>query len=92
MTIRSQKILPKFSRDGKVTTDQQISAFFIVSGALAIQYEDFSIRLFVENLIESIAEWFGKLPTGSVTSRATLIQSFKRIFKIVKDEHLFLSQ
>ena len=59
MPIGSQKILPKFSSDRKVTTDQHISAFFMASGVLAIQHEDVSVHLFVETLTEAAIEWFG---------------------------------
>lgn len=59
MPVGSRKLLPKFSGDGKVTTDQHISAFFTASGVLAIQHEDVYVRLFVETLIEAAAEWFG---------------------------------
>ena len=58
MPVGSQKILPKFSGDKKVTTDQHISAFFTASGVLAIQHEDVSVRLFVETLTKAAAKWF----------------------------------
>ena len=92
MPIGSQKILPIFSSSGKVTIDQNINAFFMESGVLSIQHEDFYVHLFIETLIEVIAEWFAQLPVGSVTSWETLIQAFKRRFKTIEDEHFLLSQ
>ena len=59
MLASSQKILPKFSGNRKVTTNQHINAFFIESEVLAIQHEDVSIHLFFETLIEATTEWFG---------------------------------
>lgn len=53
---RTQKILPKIFGDGKVTTNEHISLFFIASGVLEIQYEDVSICLFVETFIDAAIE------------------------------------
>ena len=90
MSTSSQKILPKFINDGKITTNQHVSAFFMTSGVLAIQHEDVFVCLFVETLIEAVTEWFGQLLAGLVTSWETLIQAFKRRFKTAKDEYFLL--
>ena len=64
----------------------------MASRILAIQHEDVYIHLFVETLTKAATEWFGQLPTGSISSRVTLIQAFERRFKTTKDEHFLLSQ
>lgn len=88
----SRKHLPKFSGDGKVTAEDHISAFFTACAILGVQYEDVSVRIFVETLIDAAAEWFNQLPSGSITNWATLLQKFEERFKTIDDGHLLLAQ
>ena len=52
----SRKNFPKFLGDGKITTDEQIKAFFMATHILGVAHEDIVMRLFVETLIESAAD------------------------------------
>ena len=62
-----RKHFPKFSRDGKITTDEHIKAFFVATHILGVAHEDMDIRLFVETLIESATYWFYHLDDTSIT-------------------------
>ena len=63
----SRKNFPKFSGDGKVTTDEHIKAFFAATHILGVGHEDVAVRLFVETLTDSAADWFYHLDDGSIT-------------------------
>ena len=52
----SRKSFPKFSGDGKVTTDEHIKAFFAATHILDIGHEDVAVRLFVETLTDSATD------------------------------------
>ena len=76
---RSRKNFPKFSGDGKVTTDNHIKAFFTATHILGVGHEDVVVRLFVETLIDSVVDWFYHLDDGSITSWDTLKTSVKEM-------------
>ena len=46
----SRKNFPKFSSDGKLTTDEHIKFFFIAAHILGVAHEDVVVRLFLETL------------------------------------------
>ena len=52
----SRKNFPKFSGDGKVTTNEHIKAFFVATHILGIGHEDVAVRLFIETLTDSTAD------------------------------------
>ena len=52
----SRKNFPKFLGDGKVTTDEQIKAFFAATHILGVRHEDVVVRLFIETLIDSATD------------------------------------
>lgn len=62
----SRDHLPKFSCDGKVTTDDHLNAFNVSYGVLAIQHEDVVVRSFFQTLTEVVANWFYHLPNGDI--------------------------
>ena len=77
--------------DGKVTIDEHIKAFFAATHILGVAHEDVSIKLFVETLTESAAEWFYHLDDGSITDWDTMRMAFETRFKTVEDEHGLLT-
>ena len=87
----SRKNFPKFSGDGKVTIDEHIKAFFAATHILGIGHEDVAIRLFMETLTDSVANWFYHLDDGSITDWNTLSIAFEDRFKAVEDEHALLT-
>ena len=48
--------------------DGHIKAFFLATHILGVAHEDVVVRLFVETLIENIADWFYHLDDGLITS------------------------
>ena len=52
----SRKNFPKFSGDGKVTTNEHIKAFFASTHILGVGHEDVAIRLFVKTLTVSATD------------------------------------
>lgn len=69
----SRKNLPKFLGYGKVSAEDHINAFFSACAVLGVQYEDVSIWLFVETLIDVATEWFNQIFAGSINNWMTLI-------------------
>ena len=86
-----RKNFPKFSGDGKVTTDEHIKAFFAITHILGVGHEDVFVRLFVETLIDNVVDWFYHLDDGSITGWDTLTIIFETRFKTAKDEHVLLT-
>ena len=91
LLARSRKNFSKFSGNGKVTTDEHIKAFFVATHILGVGHEDVVVRLLVETLTDSAADWFYHLDDGSITSWNTLRTTFEARFKIVEDEHVMLT-
>ena len=87
----SRKNFPKFSSDGKVTTDEHIKAFFLATHIIGVGYEDVAVRLFVETLKDNAVDWFYHLDDGSITNWDTLRTNFETRFKTEEDEHVLLT-
>ena len=49
------------------------------------------VRLFVETLIEGIADWFYHLDDGSITDWNSMRMVFETRFKIAEDENILLT-
>lgn len=64
----SRKNFPKFNRDGKVSVDKHIATFFVACSIVNPQHENVAVRMFVETLMENVADWFQHLPTRCITS------------------------
>lgn len=77
LPARSRNNFSKFSGDGKVTPDEHIKAFFATTYILGVAHEDVVVRLFVETLTESVADWFYHLDDGSITSWNTMRTTFE---------------
>lgn len=86
------KVIPKFIGYGKVSPDEHMRAFFVSSSILAIQHEDVSMRLFVESLIDVVADLFYSLPNGSINNWAALRTRFEDKFKFVEDDQVLVAQ
>ena len=85
-----KKEFPKFLGNGKVTTDEHIKAFFAATDILGVGHEDVAVRLFMETLTDSAADWFYHLDDGSIIGSDTLRTTFEDRFKTVEDEHALL--
>ena len=91
LSAGSKKNFPKFLGDGKVTIDKHIKAFFAATHILGVGHEDVAVRLFVETLTDSTADWFYHLDDGSITDWNTLRIAFEDRFKTAEDEHALLT-
>lgn len=60
--------LPKFSGDGKITTDEHLNVFNVSCGIIVVQHEDVAIRLFVQTLTRTDVDWFYHLPNSVITN------------------------
>lgn len=65
--------------------DEHIAPFYIACGVHAIEFEDMSIRLFVEILQGVAADWFYHFSSCTITNWATLIVKFEERFKPPED-------
>ena len=64
----SRELLLKFSGDGKKSTNEHLNAFNIACIVLAIGIENVVVRLFLQTLIDDVADWFHHLPQGTITN------------------------
>lgn len=62
------EILPKFNGDGKISTDDHLSAFHFACAIISVPTQEVVVRLFVRTLIDVVADWFNHLPQHSITS------------------------
>ena len=91
LPVGSRKNFPKFSSDGKVTTDKHIKAFFEATHIVGVVHEDVAMRLFVETLIESAIDWFYHLDDGSIIDWNMMRTKFEARFKTTEDGHVLLT-
>lgn len=49
-------VLPKFSGDAKTSFDENLNAFNVACGILAMQHEDVAMRLFVQTLVDGAVD------------------------------------
>jgi hypothetical protein len=61
-----QKYMPKFTREGDVTAEEHIEAFYSYAENLNIEDVDVWTRVFVQSLDGHARKWFKELPAGSV--------------------------
>ena len=88
----AREVLPKFSGDGKRSTDEHLNAFNTTCAVLGIATKNVALRLFVQTLIDDATDWFHHLPQGSITNWATMRNAFEARFKSADDEHTLLLQ
>ena len=58
-----RKNFPKFNGDGTNSIEQHLSAFHKACGVVNPQHEDVVVRMFVDTLVDNVADWFQDLPT-----------------------------
>ena len=62
------KVLPKFNGDGKISTEDHLSAFHLACAVISVPTQEVAVRLFVRTLTDAAADWFNHLPHHSITS------------------------
>jgi hypothetical protein len=70
------KILPKFTGEGDLTTQEHINFFDQFSDILRIEHEDVYSRLLVQTFEGQVRTWFRALATGSLRSYEELENAF----------------
>lgn len=68
----AREVLPKFSGDGKKSTDEHLNAFNTACAVPGIATKNVVVRLFVQTLIDDVTDWFHHLPQGTITNWATM--------------------
>lgn len=68
----AREVLPKFSGDGKKSTDEHLNAFNTACAVLVVATENVVVRLFVQTLIDDATDWFRHLPQGTITNWTTM--------------------
>ena len=80
------KVLPKFSGDGKVSTEDCLSAFHSACVIISVPAQEFSVRLFMWMLTDTATDWFNHLPHHSITSWDDMKNAFEDSFKALENE------
>jgi hypothetical protein len=70
------KILPKFTREGDLTTQEHTNFFDQFADILGIEHEDVYSRLLVQTFEGQVRTWFRALATGSLRSYEELENAF----------------
>lgn len=86
------EVLPKFSGDGKVSTDDHLSTFHSACVVISVPTQEVVVRLFVRTLIDVAADWFNNLPNHSITSWDDMKDAFETRFKTLENECSLFSQ
>ena len=60
------KYLPKFTREGEVTTKEHLAIFYSYVDNQNIEHDEGWTRLFVQRLDGEARRWFIRLPIGSI--------------------------
>ena len=80
------EVLPKFSGDGKVSTEDHLSTFHSACAVISIPTQEVTVRLFVKTLTDAAADWFNHLPHRSITSWDDMKNAFEDRFKTPENE------
>ncbi len=64
----SAEVLPKFSGDGKISTEDHLSAFHSACAFISVPTQEVVVRLFEKTLTDAAADWFNHLPHRSIAS------------------------
>ena len=70
--------LPKFTREGDLTTTEHINFFDQFVDILGLEHEDVYSRLLVQNFEGQVRTWFRGLVAGSIRSYDELENDFIR--------------
>jgi len=84
--------LPRFNGDGKTSPEEHLCAFAAACSVLGVQHQDVAIRLFVQTLTDTAAQWFYHLTDASITNWNEMKIAFENRFKSAEDEHYLLAQ
>jgi hypothetical protein len=86
------KRLPKFTREGDLTTTEHINFFDQFADILGLDHKDVYSRLFVQTFKGQVRTWFQSLPAGSILSYNSLEDSFLRQWGERKNHLYYLTE
>ena len=86
------KVLPKFSVDGKVSTDDHLSAFHSTCIVISVPTQEIVVRLFVRTLTDATTDWFNHLPPHSIANWNDMKNAFENRFKALENESALFFQ
>jgi hypothetical protein len=72
------KYMPKFTREGDITAEENLAAFYSYVDNLNIENEDVWMRVFVQSLDGEVRKWFRGLAPGSIAGIESLDSAFLR--------------
>jgi hypothetical protein len=84
--------LPKFTREGDLTTAKHINFFDQFADILGLEHEDVYLSIFIQTFEGLVRTWFRSLPAGSVLSYDSLEDDFLRQWGKRKDHLYYLTE
>jgi hypothetical protein len=86
------KYMPKFTREGDVTAEEHLAAFYSYADNLNIENEDVWMRVFVQSLDGEVRKWFRGLAPGSIAGIEALDSAFLRQWGDRKDFMYYMTE
>jgi hypothetical protein len=86
------KYMPKFTREGDLTAEEHLDAFYSYADKLNIESEDVGMRVFVQSLDGEVRKWFRGLAPGSIARIEYLDSAFLRQWGDRKDFMYYMTE
>lgn len=86
------KIFRNLSGDGKISTDDNLSAFHTTCGVISVPSKEIVVRLFVQMHTDVAINWFDFVPHYSIVSWEDMKIVFESRFKNCDNECSLLLQ
>jgi hypothetical protein len=86
------KYMPKFTREGDITAEENLAAFYSYVDNLNIENEDVWMRFFVQSLDGEVRKWFRGLAPGSIVGIEALDNVFLRQWGDRKDYIYYMTE
>jgi hypothetical protein len=86
------KYMPKFNREGGITAEEHLAAFYSYADNLNIENEDVWMRVFVQSLDGEVRKWFRGLAPGSIAGIEALDNVFLRQWGDRKDYIYYMTE
>jgi hypothetical protein len=86
------KYMPKFTREGDVTAEEHLAAFYSYTDNLNIENEDVWMRVFIQSLDGEVRKWFRGLASRSIDGIEALDSAFLRQWGDRKDFMYYMTE
>jgi hypothetical protein len=84
--------MPKFTREGDITVEEHMVAFYSYADNLNIGNEDVWMRVFFQSLDGEVRKWFRGLAPGSIAGIEALDNAFLRQWGDKKDFMYYMTE